>query len=52
VADRLEESVAHVLNLGYRTGDLMFPGCNPKYEQIGCSKVGDVIAENLQNTMW
>lgn len=43
VADRLEASVTHVLDQGYRTGDIMSDGA----KQIGCSAVGDVIEEYL-----
>lgn len=45
VADRLEASITHVLDQGYRTGDLMSPGA----KQIGCSGVGDIVAEYLQD---
>lgn len=44
VADQLEAAVMHVLEQGYRTGDLMSEGM----KQIGCSELGNVIEEYLQ----
>ncbi len=44
VADQLEAAVMHVLEQGYRTGDLMSDGM----KQIGCSALGNVIEEYLQ----
>ena len=43
VADRLEAAVTAALDAGYRTGDLMSPGCT----QIGCTALGDVILQNI-----
>lgn len=45
VADQLEAAVMHVLEQGYRTGDLMSEGM----KKIGCSELGSVIEEYLQS---
>ncbi len=45
VADKLEKAVMHVLEQGYRTGDLMSNGM----KQIGCSALGNVIEGYLQD---
>jgi 3-isopropylmalate dehydrogenase len=39
VADRLEEAVTQVLDLGFRTGDIMQDG----KEQIGCKRMGEEL---------
>ena len=46
VADQLEAAVRHVLDEGYRTGDLMSDGM----KQIGCSELGKVVEEFLQTS--
>lgn len=46
VADQLEAAIKHVLDQGYRTGDLMTDGM----KQIGCSELGNVIEEYLQKS--
>lgn len=40
-ADAIERAVKQVLKEGYRTGDIMSEGCR----KIGCSKMGDLLAE-------
>jgi 3-isopropylmalate dehydrogenase len=45
-ADRIERAVLKVLDLGYRTGDIMSSGMNP----VGCSAMGRVLIEALQQT--
>ncbi len=46
----IEKAVSHVLNMGYRTADI-FPK-NPadaeKCHKIGCSRMGELIAENIE----
>ncbi|MDE6167083.1 MAG: 3-isopropylmalate dehydrogenase [Acetatifactor sp.] len=42
-ADAVETAVKQVLKDGYRTGDIMSPGC----EQVGCSRMGDLLAERV-----
>ena len=45
MADRLEAAaVTAALDAGYRTGDLMSPGCT----QIGCSALGDVLLQSIE----
>ena len=39
VADRLEQAVTQVLDLGFRTGDIMQADC----KQIGCKKMGEEL---------
>lgn len=39
VADRLEAAVTGALDAGYRTGDIMSPGC----KQMGCTEMGDAV---------
>lgn len=41
VADLLEEAVNHVLDSGYRTGDIMSEGCT----QVSCSKMGELLKD-------
>lgn len=45
-ADRIERSVLKVLDLGYRTGDIMSSGMTP----VGCSVMGRVLIEALEQT--
>ena len=42
-ADAVEQAVKQVLKDGYRTGDIMSEGCI----QVGCTKMGDLIAERI-----
>ena len=42
-ADAVEAAVKQVLKDGYRTGDIMSAGC----EQVGCSRMGDLLAERI-----
>ncbi len=42
-ADAIEAAVKQVLADGYRTGDIMSDGCT----QVGCSKMGDLIADRI-----
>lgn len=42
-ADAVEEAVRKVLTEGYRTGDIMSEGCT----LVGCSKMGDLLAERI-----
>lgn len=42
-ADAIEAAVKKVLKDGYRTGDIMSKG----YVQVGCSQMGDLIAERI-----
>ena len=42
-ADAVEEAVRKVLAEGYRTGDIMSEGCT----LVGCSKMGDLLAERI-----
>ena len=44
VAERLEASVTAALDAGYRTGDLMSPGC----QLIGCSALGDLLLQSIE----
>jgi 3-isopropylmalate dehydrogenase len=46
VADQLEAAVRHVLDEGYRTGDLMSEGM----KKIGCSELGRVVEEFLKTS--
>ena len=39
VADRLESAVTNVLDLGFRTGDIMQDGC----KQVGCKEMGEQL---------
>ncbi len=43
-AAAIENAVKQVLRDGYRTGDIMSAGC----EKVGCSKMGDLLAERIQ----
>jgi 3-isopropylmalate dehydrogenase len=43
-ADRIERAVLKVLDLGYRTGDIMSPGMTA----VGCQAMGKVLIEALQ----
>ena len=42
-ADAIDNAVKQVLKDGYRTGDIMSEGC----ELVGCSKMGDLLAERI-----
>lgn len=42
-ATKIEEAVLKVLDLGYRTGDIMSEGC----KLVGCQKIGEVLLEVL-----
>ena len=42
-ADTIENAVQQVLNEGYRTGDIMQPGCT----LLGCVAMGDQVAAHL-----
>lgn len=42
-AAAIEEAVKQVLHDGYRTGDIMSPGC----KQVGCGEMGDLLAERI-----
>lgn len=42
-ADAIEKAVSAVLDGGYRTGDILSPGC----KQVGCKEMGRLIIENL-----
>ena len=44
MADRLESAVTAALDAGYRTGDIMQPGCT----QVGCKQMGEVVLGKLQ----
>ena len=42
-ADSVETAVRQVLKEGFRTGDIYSEGC----EKVGCSRMGDLIAERI-----
>ena len=42
-ADNIESAVNTVLDMGYRTGDIMSDGCT----RLSCSQMGDVIVRNI-----
>ena len=42
-ADAIENAVSRVLSDGFRTGDIWSEGCT----KVGCSKMGDLIAERI-----
>ena len=42
-ATKIEDAVMKVLDLGYRTGDIMSEGC----KAVGCKQMGDVLLEAL-----
>ena len=42
-ADMIEKAVSRTLQDGFRTGDIMEPGCT----QVGCEKMGDIVAERI-----
>ena len=42
-ADEIEAAVNAVLDEGYRTADMMAPGCT----RVGCTEMGDKILENI-----
>ncbi|MDO5417706.1 MAG: 3-isopropylmalate dehydrogenase [Lachnospiraceae bacterium] len=43
-ADAMEAAVQQVLTEGFHTGDIYSEGC----EKVGCSKMGDLIAERIR----
>ncbi|PSC69987.1 3-isopropylmalate dehydrogenase [Micractinium conductrix] len=43
VADRLEAAVTAALDAGYRTGDIMQPGCT----LVGCRQMGEVLLNTV-----
>ncbi len=43
-ADAIEKAVQKVLQEGYRTGDIMSEG----FEKVGCTKMGDLLAERIE----
>ncbi|WP_373479007.1 3-isopropylmalate dehydrogenase [Geminocystis sp.] len=44
-ANKIESAVLKVLDLGYRTGDIMSEGCKP----VGCREIGEILLEVLQS---
>ena len=44
-ATKIEEAVMKVLDLGYRTGDIMSEGC----QLVGCKAMGDALLQILEN---
>ena len=42
-ADDIENAVNKVLDMGYRTGDIMSEGCT----KLSCSQMGTIISENI-----
>ncbi len=42
-ADAVEKAVKQVLKDGYRTGDILSPGCT----RVGCQEMGDLIRERI-----
>ena len=42
-ADRIENAVKKVLAQGYRTGDILTPGC----KQVGTVEMGDAVVAAL-----
>ena len=42
-ADAMEAAVKNILKKGYRTGDIMSPGC----KQVGCKEMGDLLADEI-----
>ncbi|KAL4449049.1 hypothetical protein ABPG77_007766 [Micractinium sp. CCAP 211/92] len=44
VADRLEAAVTAALDAGYRTGDIMQPGC----KLVGCQEMGRVVLQYVE----
>jgi len=44
-ANKIESAVLKVLDLGYRTGDIMCEGCQP----VGCREIGEILLEVLQS---
>ncbi len=44
-ATKIEEAVMKVLDLGYRTGDIMSEGC----QLVGCQAMGDTLLKVLDN---
>ncbi|MBP3323676.1 MAG: 3-isopropylmalate dehydrogenase [Clostridia bacterium] len=48
-AAAIENAVSKVLDMGYRTADIMPPSGNENYKKVSCSKMGSLITENLAN---
>ena len=46
-ADAIEAAVSKVLDMGYRTGDIMPRSGSEKFTLVGCKKMGSLIAENI-----
>ena len=46
-ADAIEKAVEKVLEDGFRTVDLLPKGQEDKFELVGCSRMGDLIAERI-----
>ncbi|MBE9117096.1 3-isopropylmalate dehydrogenase [Lusitaniella coriacea LEGE 07157] len=46
-AKRIEQAVLQVLDLGYRTGDIMSPGMKP----VGCRGMGEILIQVLESPM-
>jgi len=44
-ANKIESAVLKVLDLGYRTGDIMSEGCQP----VGCREIGEILLDVLQS---
>ncbi|BAQ62233.1 3-isopropylmalate dehydrogenase [Geminocystis sp. NIES-3708] len=44
-ASKIESAVLKVLDLGYRTGDIMSEGCKP----VGCQEIGKILLDVLQS---
>lgn len=42
-ADAIEQAVQTILQKGYRTSDIMAPGC----QQVGCAKMGELLAAEI-----
>ena len=47
-SDCIENAVSAVLDKGFRTADIMPSESNSEYNKVGCSKMGDLILENLR----
>ncbi|WP_026652763.1 3-isopropylmalate dehydrogenase [Butyrivibrio proteoclasticus] len=48
-ADSIEEAVRKVLEEGYRTTDLVLKGQEKDFTLVGCSRMGDLLAERIIN---
>lgn len=49
-ADAIEEAVRKVLKDGYRTTDIMPKGKESDFTLVGCSRMGDLLAERIINS--